>query len=57
MVTLSSTEAEYKAVVGAAYELVWFIRIHNDTGVQQTNAATMYCNNQIVLTLVKKQFS
>jgi len=45
-VSLSSTEAEYKALCNATCEAVWLRRILEDTGNKQMKATVLKCDNQ-----------
>ena len=45
-VSLSSTEAEYKALTSATCEAIWLRRILEDVGTQQKQATRIECDNQ-----------
>jgi len=50
---MSSTEAEYKAIVTAACEAIWLRRILTDIGLHQEEATKLLCDNQSVLKIAK----
>jgi transposase InsO family protein len=50
-VSLSSTEAEYKAMASATCEAVWLRRILEDVGEKQTEPTKVYCDNQSAVKL------
>ena len=52
IVSLSSTEAEYKALCNATFEVVWLRRILEDIGNKQINPTILKCNNQSTVKLV-----
>ena len=45
-VSLSSIEAEYKALTGATCEAIWLRRILEEVGTQQKQATRIQCDNQ-----------
>jgi hypothetical protein len=52
-VALSSTEAEYMALAAAAQEALWLRNLLKGMNVQQTNATTIYEDNQGCIKLTK----
>jgi hypothetical protein len=52
-VALSSTEAEYKAIVSTSCEAMWLRRILVDLQLDQTTPTSLFCDNQSVLKMVK----
>ncbi|XP_024199917.1 uncharacterized mitochondrial protein AtMg00810-like [Rosa chinensis] len=48
-VSLSSAEAEYRAMTRACYELTWLGFLLQDLGVLQSKPALLYCDNKAVL--------
>ena len=45
-VSLSSTEAEYKALCAATCEVVWLRRLLQDVGEEQNEPTMIKCDNQ-----------
>ena len=50
-VSLSSTEAEYKAMPSAPCEAVWLKRILDDVGARKEEPTKVYCDNQSAVKL------
>ncbi|KAL5798940.1 hypothetical protein ACOSQ2_003760 [Xanthoceras sorbifolium] len=48
-VSLSSAEAEYRAMTGACCELTWLRYLLRDLGVLQQEAALLYCDNKATI--------
>ena len=48
-VSLSSAEAEYRAMTGACYELTWLRFLLRDLGVLHQEPALLHCNNKAAL--------
>lgn len=48
-VSLSSAEAEYRAMTGACCELTWLRYLLGDLGVLHQEAALLYCDNKAAL--------
>ena len=48
-VSLSSTEAEYRAMTGACCELTWLRYLLRDLGILHCEPATLYCDNKAAL--------
>lgn len=44
-VSLSSTEAEYKALANAMAEVIWIQTLLTELGVSQPKAAVLWCDN------------
>jgi hypothetical protein len=53
LVALSTTEAEYKATVGATCEAVWLHRILCDLKLPQMQPTTLHCDNQSAIKMTK----
>jgi hypothetical protein len=53
IVSLSSTEEEYKVVVSTSCEAMWLQRILVDLQLDQTTPTSLFCDNQSVLKMVK----
>ena len=53
IVTLSSTEAEYRGAVVATCEAVWLKRILKDLGVPIKDPTPLYCDNMISIYLAR----
>ncbi|GAV81601.1 hypothetical protein CFOL_v3_25055, partial [Cephalotus follicularis] len=49
VVSRSSTEAEYRALVDATSELLWICWLLQDMGVSQSTSIPIYCDNQSVI--------
>ena len=47
--SLSSAEAEYRAMTGACCELTWLRYLLKDLGVLHQEPALLYCDNKAVL--------
>jgi protein associated with RNAse G/E len=54
-VSLSSIEAEYKALCEATCEVVWLRRLLQDVGEEQRKATIIKCDNQSSIKLAKNQ--
>ncbi|XP_076901612.1 uncharacterized protein LOC143556071 [Bidens hawaiensis] len=52
-VALSSTEAEYIAVTGAACQAIWLRRILEDLDLQQEGPTVIFCDNKSTINLSK----
>jgi hypothetical protein len=50
-VSLSSTEAEYKAMASATCEAVWLRRILEDVREKQIEPTKVHCDNQSAVTI------
>ena len=48
-VSLSSAEAEYRAMSGACCELTWLRYLLRDLGILHCEPATLYCDNKAAL--------
>jgi hypothetical protein len=48
-VSLSSAEAEYRAMTGACCELTWFRHLLRDLGISHQESALLYCDNKAAL--------
>ncbi|KAK0589611.1 hypothetical protein LWI29_016288 [Acer saccharum] len=48
-VSLSSAEAEYRAMTGACCELTWLRYLLRDLGLSQQESALLYCDNKAAL--------
>ncbi|KAH9669827.1 retrovirus-related pol polyprotein from transposon RE2 [Citrus sinensis] len=48
-VSLSSVEAEYRAMTGACCELTWLCYLLRDLGILHQEAALLYCDNKVAL--------
>ncbi|CAM8940831.1 unnamed protein product [Rhodiola kirilowii] len=48
-VSLSSAEAEYRAMTGACCELTWLRSLLQDLGVSNQESALLYCDNKAAL--------
>jgi hypothetical protein len=51
--SLSSTEAEYKALCAATCEVVWLRRLLQDVGKEQKEPTMIKCDNQSSINLAK----
>ena len=47
--SLSSAEAEYRAMTGACCELTWLRYLLKDLGVLHSEPALLYCDNKVSL--------
>jgi hypothetical protein len=52
-ISLSSTEAEYRATVNASQEALWLRQILSEFGFQQQHLTTLWCDNQSAIKLAK----
>lgn len=53
MVARSSTEAEYRVMENCNCEIIWFIALLKDFGINQIDVVVMYCHNQFAISLLK----
>eukprot|EP00253_Pinus_taeda_P008424 PITA_08424 len=53
VISLSSTEPEYRGIVEASKEAMWLCQIQLEFGFQQQNSTTLLCDNQSVIKLCK----
>lgn len=53
VVSLSSAEAEYRAISKVVGELTWLIRLLSDFGVPVTSSVPIFCDNQVALHIAK----
>jgi hypothetical protein len=53
IVSLSSTEAEYKALCATTCEVVWLRRLLQDVGKEQKETTMIKCDNQSSMNLAK----
>lgn len=53
VVSLSSAEAEYRAMGKAATELTWLVRLLSDFGVTIDMPIPLYCDNQAALHIAR----
>ena len=49
IVSLSSAEAEYRAMTGACCELSWLRSVLKDLGILHSRVALLYCDNKSTL--------
>jgi hypothetical protein len=52
-VSLSSTEAEYKALCATTYEVVWLRRLLQDVGEERKEPTMIRCDNQSSINIAK----
>lgn len=52
-VSRSSSEAEYRAMAGAAAEVTWMVRILQEIGVVNLKPVTLHCDNQSALHIAR----
>lgn len=52
-VSLSTTEAEYRAAASAAQESTWLVQLLKDLQQQSDSAVDLYCDNQSAIRLVE----
>ena len=50
--SLSSAEAEYRAMIGACYDLTWLRYLLRDLRVLHPEPALLYCDNKAALHIV-----
>lgn len=53
MVSKSSSEAEYRVMDGASYEVTWLVTLLEELGVSNLKPITLHCDNQTALHIVK----
>jgi hypothetical protein len=53
MVTLSTTEAEYIAAVGAGMEILWLRNLFSELGYELKSSSTLYIDNQSAVAVAK----
>ena len=51
-VALSTTEAEYIALMHVAKQMIWIQRLLNEIGLNQTKATPIHCDNLSVITIM-----
>lgn len=52
-VSRSSSEAEYRAMASASFEITWTIRLLTELGVTALQPVTLHCDNQSTLYIAK----
>lgn len=53
VVSLSSAEAEYRAIVKGIHELLWLKRLLEELGFPTEGAMKLYCDNQSAIKIVE----
>ncbi|XP_074342118.1 uncharacterized protein LOC141679540 [Apium graveolens] len=52
-VSKSSSEAEYRAMVAAASEVAWLVRLFGDIGITNLQPITLFCDDQSAMHIAK----